>query len=107
MKRHGRSATIVTDGLRSCGAALKDLGCGDSREMGRWLDNRAENSHLSFRRRERAMLLFGRMRRLLKFASVGSSVQNRFNQERSLSTRSGYKANRAAALAEWRSLLAA
>src|SRR5690606_22385201 len=43
MKRHGRPETIVTDRLRSYGAALKDLGRGDDREMGRWLNNRAEN----------------------------------------------------------------
>jgi putative transposase len=42
MKRHGRPETIVTDRLRSYGAALKDLGRGDDREMGRWLNNRAE-----------------------------------------------------------------
>ena len=60
MKRHGRPETIVTDRLRSYGAALKDLGRGDDREMGRWLNNRAENSHLPFRRRERAMLRFRR-----------------------------------------------
>ena len=64
MKRHGRPETIVTDRLRSYGAALKDLGRGDDREMGRWLNNRAENSHLPFRRRERAMLRFRRMRTL-------------------------------------------
>jgi putative transposase len=70
MKRHGRPENIVTDRLRSYGAALKDLGRGDDREMGRWLNNRAENSHLPFRRRERAMLRFRRMRTLQKFASV-------------------------------------
>jgi putative transposase len=60
MKRHGRPEMIVTDRLRSYGAALKDMGRGDGREMGRWLNNRAENSHLPFRRRERAMLRFRR-----------------------------------------------
>ena len=64
MKRHGRPEVIVTDRLRSYGSALKDLGRGDDREMGRWLNNRAENSHLPFRRRERAMLRFRRMRTL-------------------------------------------
>lgn len=44
MKRHGRPENIVTDRLRSYGAALKDLGRGDDREMARWLNNRAENS---------------------------------------------------------------
>ena len=106
MKRHGRPETIVTDRLRSYGAALKDLGRGDDREMGRWLNNRAENSHLPFRRRERAMLRFRRMRSLQMFASVHASVCNHFNQERSLSTRTTFKAARAAALAEWRGLFA-
>lgn len=41
------------------------------------------------------------------FASVHASVSNHFNQERSLSTRTSYKAGRAAALAEWRGLCAA
>ena len=48
MKRHGRPETIVTDRLRSYGAALKDLGRGDDREMGRRLNNCAENSDLPF-----------------------------------------------------------
>ena len=107
MRRHGRSEKLVTDELRSYGAALKVLGAADRRETGRWLNNRAENSHLPFRRRERAMLRFRRMRTLQKFASVHASVSNHFNQERSLSSRDIYKSNRAAALAEWRDLLAA
>ena len=88
-------------------AALKDLGRGDDREMGRWLNNRAENSHLAFRRRERAMLRFRRMRTLQKLASVHASVRNHFPTERHLQNRDMYKLTRAAALAEWRGLLAA
>jgi putative transposase len=107
MKRHGRPETIVTDKLRSYGAALKDLGRGDEREMGRGLNNRAENSHLPFRRRERAMLRFRRMHTLQKFASVHASVHNHFPTERHLQDRDTYKQIRAAALAEWRDLLAA
>jgi putative transposase len=68
---------------------------------------RTENAHLPFRRRERAMLRFRRMRSLQKFASVHGSIYNHFNQERALYSRSKYKANRAAALVEWRGLLAA
>lgn len=49
MRRHGRPERLVTDRLRSYGAGLKDLGRGDDREMGRWANNRAENSHLPFR----------------------------------------------------------
>ncbi len=98
---------FVTDCLRSYGAALRELGIGDRQETGRWANNRAENSHLPFRRRERAMLRFRRMRTLQKFASVHASVFNHFNQERSLSSRQIFKQNRAAALAEWRDLCAA
>jgi putative transposase len=104
MRRHGRAGGLVTDKLSSYGAALKVLGAADCQETGRWLNNRAENSHLPFRRRERAMLRFRRMRSLQKFASVHASVSNHFNQERSLSSRSIFKQNRAAALAEWRGL---
>lgn len=107
MRRHGRPETIVTDRLRSYGAALKDLGRGDDREIARWANNRAENSHLPFRRRERAMLRFRRMRSLQKFATVHASVCNHFNLERTLTSRDHYKASRAAALAEWRGLLVA
>ncbi len=107
MKRHGRPEMIVTDRLWSYGAALKELGSGDDREMGRWLTNRAENSHLPFRRRERAMLPFRRMNTLQKFASVHASVHTHFPTERHLQDRNAYKQTRAAALAEWRGLLAA
>ena len=104
MRKHGCPEVMVTDLLRSYGAALKEIGAEHRQETGRWLNNRAENSHLPFRRRERAMLRFRRMRSLQKFASVHASVYNHFNQERSLSTRTNFKLNRAAALAEWRGL---
>ncbi len=107
MRRHGRPESIVTDQLRSSGAAIKDLGRREDREMGRWANNRAENSHLPFRRRERAMLRFRQMRSLQTFASVHASVCNHFNQERTLSSRGNYKAARAAALVEWRGLFTA
>ena len=107
LKRHGPPAEIVTDRLRSYGAALGDLGIRDRQETGRWLNNRAENSHQPFRRRERAMLRFRRIQTLQKFACIHASVHNHFNQERSLYSRQNFKPNRAAALAEWRSLLAA
>ena len=84
MKRHGRPMAVVTDGLRSYGAAMKEIGNADRQEFGRWLNNRTENSHQPFRRRERAMLRFRRMKTLQKFASVHSQVHNHFNQERHL-----------------------
>ena len=102
MKRYGRPHVIVTDKLRSYGAAMKAIGNADRQETGRWLNNRAENSHQPFRRRERAMLRFRRMRSLQKFVAVHSAVYNHFNQERHLNSRANFKLNRIAALAEWR-----
>lgn len=106
MRKHGRPKVIITDRLRSYGAALKEIGAANGQETGRWLNNRAENSHLPFRRRERAMLRFRRMRSLQKFAAVHASMYNLFNSERSLSSRHNFKLNRAIALAEWRGLCA-
>ncbi len=106
MRKHGRPEVVVTDRLRSYGAALKEIGGTARQETGRWLNNRAENSHLPFRRRERAMQRFRRMRSLQKFAAVHASVYNLFNSERRHYSRSNFKLNRAAALAEWRQLLA-
>ena len=104
MKRFGPPKIIVTDKLRSYGAAMKVIGNAKRQETDRWLNNRAENSHLSFRRRERAMLRFRRMRSLQKFVAVHASVHNHFNQERHLYSRTDFKLNRTAALAEWRQL---
>ena len=106
LKRHGSPEAITTDGLRSYKAAMSELGCEDKQEVGRWSNNRVENSHLSFRRRERAMLRFRRMSFLQKFASVHANVHNHFNQERHLVDRQTYKERRSAALAEWQSLMA-
>src|SRR3546814_1577294 len=82
LKRFGRPEIIVTDGLRSYSAAMGELGNLDRQEMGRWMNNRVENSHLPFRRRERAMLRFRQMKSLQKFASVHANLHNHFNQAR-------------------------
>jgi putative transposase len=86
LKRHGPVESIVTDGLRSYPAATNALGNSERREMGRHLNNRAENSHLPFRRRERAMQRFRRMTSLQKFASVQAGLHNHFSSERHLVT---------------------
>ena len=104
LRRYGSPQAIVTDNLRSYGAAMRDLGYTEKQQTGRWLNNRIENSHLPFQRRERAMLRFRQMRCLQKFAAVPSSVYNHFNQERHHYSRGNFKTLRAAALAEWRQL---
>jgi putative transposase len=84
---------------------MKALNIADRQEVGRWANNRVENSHQPFRRRERAMLRFRRMKTLQQFASVHASFHNHFNQERHLVSRDIYKERRSAALAEWRQVV--
>ena len=98
MKRYGTPKVIVTDWLHSYGAAMKVVGNANRQKVSRWKNNRAENSYLPFRRRERAMLRFWRIRSLQKFAAVHSSIHNHFNQERHLYSRQKFKLNRIAAL---------
>lgn len=104
LKRHGSPEKIVTDGLRSYGAAMNELGDRDKQEIARWANNRVENSHLPFRRRERAMQRFRQMQSLQKFASVHANFHNHFALERHLIDRQTYKERRSAALAEWQYL---
>ena len=106
MKRYGRPEVVVTDRLRSYRAAMKIIGNDERQETGRWLNNRAENSHQPFRRRERAMMKFRSAKSLQKFAAIHASIHNHFNQERHLYNRENFKLNRSAALAEWRQLAA-
>ena len=106
MKRYGRPWSIVTDRLRSYSAAMKALGNPGRQECGRWLNNRAENSHQPFRRREGAMARFRDIKTLQKFTAVHASIHNHFNHERHLNRRDIFKQHRAAALTEWRQLAA-
>ena len=106
MKRYGNPKVVVTDRLRSYGAAMRVIGNADCQETGRWLNNRAENSHQPFRRRERAMAKFRSTKTLQKFTAIHASIHNHFNQERHLYSRQNFKNNRSAALAEWRKIAA-
>ena len=106
MKRHGQPKVIVTDRLRSYRAAMNVIGNTAAQTCGRWLNNRAENSHQPFRRREGAMSKFRDVKTLQKFASVHASIHNHFNLEHHLNRRETFKENRTAALAEWRQLAA-
>ncbi|WP_288903026.1 IS6 family transposase [uncultured Sneathiella sp.] len=106
MKKNGSPKVILTDRLRSYGAAMKVIGNQARQETGRWLNNRAENSHQPFRRRERAMIKFRSAKSLQKFSAIHSSVHNHFNQERHLNSRKTFNLNRETALAEWRLLAA-
>ncbi len=104
MKRYGQAKAIVTDRFRSYRSAMTMIGNVANQECGRGLNNRAENSHQPFRRRERAMAKFRDIRTLQKFAAAHASIHNHFSQERHLNRRDIFKQNRSAAMAEWRQL---
>jgi putative transposase len=106
MKKYGSPCSVVTDGCGAYSAAMKEIGAVNRHEVGRRLNNRAENSHQPFRRRGRAMQRFRSMKTLQKFSSVHAQVHNHFNQERHLVARQVYKQRRSAALAEWLALSA-
>jgi transposase-like protein len=93
---------IVTDGLASYRAALKVLKCQDRHQPGRLRNNnRAENSHLPVRRRERKMQRFKSQGQAQRFVSTHSAIYNTFNLQRHLVSRKTLRTFRAAALAEW------
>ncbi len=101
MKRYGKSHLIVTDKLRSYSAALRVLGALELHDTTQYMNNQVENSHLPFRRLERAMQKFRSSATLQSFTSVHSQIYNHFNHERHLETRKIYKQKRTTALAEW------
>ena len=80
MKKYGAPRSVVTDGFRAYSAAMNEIRAADRHEVGRRLNNRAENSHQPFRRRERAMQRFRSLKTLQKFSSVHGQVHNHFNQ---------------------------
>lgn len=102
LKWHGSLEAVTTDGLRSYSAAMNELSNRAKQEVGRWCNNRVENSHLAFRRREWAMLRFRQMKTLQKFTSVHANLPNHFSLERHLIDRKTLKDRRSAALADWR-----
>ena len=101
MKRNGQPRIIVTDKLRSYRAAMMVIGIANKQLCGGRSNNRCENSHLPFRRRERAMQLFKTVAMLQRFVSYHSQIYNHFNHERHLQNRQTYKQKRSTALIEW------
>jgi putative transposase len=94
---------MITDDLRSYGAAARDLGIEACHERGQWRNNRAENSHQPTRRRER----FKSRGSAQRFLSTHAAVYNTFNVQRHLTTRRTYRAFRATAMSTWREAAAA
>lgn len=97
-----------TDGLASYRAALRELGALTRHQPSRLRDNnRAENSHLPVRRRERKMQLFKSQGQAQRFVSTHSAIYNCFNTERHLVSRKTMRIYRDRAFTEWQAASAA
>ena len=98
---------LITDDLRSYGAAARHLGIAKHHQRGRWRNNRAENSHQPTRRRECKMQGFKSRGSAQRFLSTHAAVYNTFNVQRHLTSAQTHRAFRAAATDTWRTAVAA
>jgi transposase-like protein len=89
---------LITDDLRSYGAAAHDLGIERRHERGRWKNTRAENSHRPTRRREHKMQRFKSPGSAQKFLSTHAVVYIIFNVQRHLTSAGTHQSFRAAAM---------
>jgi putative transposase len=98
---------MITDKLKSYGAARKDMGLGIEHRQHKGLNNRAENAHLPTRRRERIVKRFKSPRQVQKFLSIHDQVANLFHFPRNKLSAIDYRAARAQAFSAWTEIVAA
>ena len=108
LKHHGYAETIVTDRLSSYRAAVRRLGFSQRHRPGPMLrNNRAENSHLVIRRRERKQQRFKSQGSAQRFLATHAAIYNTFNVQRHLIRRSTLRTFRADADRAWAAATAA
>ena len=108
LKKQGFAPKVlVTDKLRSYGAAGRELRLSAHHEQGLRQNNRAENSHQVVRRRERKMQRFKSSGSAQRFLASHAAVHNAFNLERHLISRARLRLFRAAAAQQWQNATAA
>jgi putative transposase len=93
---------VVTDGLRSYGAAKREVLPEVLHRTSRYLNNRAENSHRPTRRRERQMQRFKSPRQAQRFLSSHAMIHGHFRPRRHLMTAARYRCARDEAFRVWR-----
>lgn len=105
LKSQGATPRVmVTDELRSYAAAKAELMPGIEHRSHRGLNNRAENSHLPLRRRERWMMRFKSARQCQRFVSVHGQIANLFHLHRKHLTAADHRQLRASAVNTWREI---
>lgn len=95
---------MVTDKLRSYAAAKAELMPGVEHRSHKGLNNRAENSHLPLRRRERRMMRFKSARQCQRFVSSHGQIANLFHLHRRHLTAANRRQLRAHAISTWREI---
>lgn len=104
LKKQGFAPTqIITDKLKSYHKALRILGLNTEHIDNRRANNRAENSHLPIRKRERKMQKFKSPGSAQKFFNIHSATYNIFYTQRHLITRTYFKECRSEAFGIWKS----
>jgi transposase-like protein len=108
LKKQGYAPdVIVTDKLRSYGAAKAQIGLSARHKQGLRQNNRAENSHQPTRRRERKMQRFKSPGSAQRFLAAHAAVYNTFNLQRHLISRRTLRLFRANAMKQWQAATAA
>jgi putative transposase len=92
---------MITDKLGSYAAAKAELMPGVEHRSHKGLNNRAENSHLSVRRRERAMKRFKSSRQCQRFLSIHGPIANLFHHPRNRLTAAQYRELHMLAMQRW------
>ena len=95
---------VITDRLPSYGSALHEIGMSAKHAKGLRKNNRAENSHLPVRQRERRMKRFKSAGSAQRFLSIHAAVYNTFNIQRHLISRSTLRQFRSDATNAWRTV---
>ncbi|MBU3032463.1 IS6 family transposase [Paracoccus marinaquae] len=104
--RWGRPRVIITDKLRSYGAALRKLGLEVDHRAHKGLNNRIEGSHRPTRKREKIQGRFKSARQAQRFLAVHDETANLFRPRRHKMTAAAYRQKRANAFARWNEVAA-
>ena len=105
LKKQGCTPRVlITDKLKSYGAAKKEIMPGVEHRQHKGLNNRAENSHLPTRKRERVMQKFKSPGHAQQFLSVHEPIANLFHLQRHQKSATDFRADRDQAFSIWQDI---